>query len=277
MLCSMPVEQPKLDWTALMEEALTAPGNLGDTYNRFHNYSLTNNLLFLMQGVREPVASYKRWQSLGRHVIKGARAKEVIVPLLVNETSKPHESVGVKPEDETEEQKRERVARLIGFKLVRGVFAYSDTDGPEIPPKAMPRWDMNKALDTLKITRVAFSLTNGNVHGYSVGREIAINPMATNPEKTMLHEVGHIVLGHTVTTSLSEYGQHRGIMEFGAESTAYLAGHELGIIDEETASASRAYIRHWLHDEQPSERNIRFVFAATDQILKAGRVEESEA
>lgn len=54
----MPAEQPKLDWNALMEEALTAPGNLSACYNRFHTYSLTNNLLFLMQGIHEPVASY---------------------------------------------------------------------------------------------------------------------------------------------------------------------------------------------------------------------------
>lgn len=30
-------EQPKLDWNALMEEALTPSGRLGDTYNRFWN------------------------------------------------------------------------------------------------------------------------------------------------------------------------------------------------------------------------------------------------
>lgn len=255
-------EQSKLDWQQLMEEALTAPGNLGDTYNRFHDYSLTNNLLFLMQGVREPVASYKRWQSLGRHVLKGAKAKEVIVPLLVNE----------KPENETEAEKRERIARLIGFKVVRGVFAYSDTDGPEIPPKPMPRWDADAALEQLKITRVPFRLTNGNVQGYSVGRELAINPMAVSPEETLLHEMGHIVLGHTVATTLGEYGQHRGVMEFQAEASAYLVGHELELMDEESASSSRAYIRHWLKDEQPADREIRLVFSAADQILRSGRV-----
>lgn len=188
-----------------------------------------------MQGMREPVASYKRWQGLGRQVLKGARAKEVIVPLLVNVQP---------PEEEIEAEKRERVAKLIGFKVVRGVFAYSDTGGEEVPPKPVLRWDLGKALDTLKITRVLFRNLNGNVHGYSVGREIAINPMAPHPERTMLHEMGHIVLGHTVATRRGEYGQHRGKMEFGAEATAYLAGHELDIIDEETASHSQAYIRH---------------------------------
>jgi hypothetical protein len=61
-------EQSKLDWNKLLNEALTAPGNLGNTYSRFHDYSITNELLFLMQGLHEPVASYSRWQSLGRQV-----------------------------------------------------------------------------------------------------------------------------------------------------------------------------------------------------------------
>src|SRR5258708_1517848 len=93
-------EQSRLDWQQLLDEALTAPGNLTGVYDRFHDYSLTNMMLFMMQGIREPVASYSRWKSLGRQVVKGAKAKEVIVPVLVNEAP---------PEDETLEEKRERL------------------------------------------------------------------------------------------------------------------------------------------------------------------------
>ena len=261
-------EQPKLDWNALMDEALTAPGNLGNVYNRFHEYSLTNMLLFVMQGVREPVASYSRWKSLGRQVIKGARAKEVIVPLLVNE--KP-------PEDETEAEKRERVARLIGFKVVRGVFSLSDTDGPELPPQPTPGWDLQKALAKLGIREVPFNEMNGNVQGYSRGLEFAINPVATNRSKTVFHELGHIVLGHTLPHSLAEYQTHRGLKEFEAEGTAYLAMNELELMDEETAAHSRGYIRHWLHDEQPPAPSIRAAFRAAEAILRAGRIEDPAA
>lgn len=176
------------------------------------------------------------------------------------------------PEDETEAEKRQRVARLIGFKVANGVFAYSDTDGPEPPDFQLPGWDMDTALEKLKIKRVPFNLLNGNVMGFSRDREIAINPMAERPEKTLFHEIGHVVLGHTIATSASEYAQHRGLLEFQAEATAYLSMHELDRLDEQTASDSRGYIRHWLHDERPSERNIRFVFAAADQILRAGRI-----
>src|SRR5487761_1421502 len=104
----------QLDWEQLLNEALTTPGDLTGVYDRFHDYSLTNMLLFRIQGIHEPVASYARWQSLGRHVLRGARAKDVIVPVLVKGEPEPPGS-----EEEPLEGKRERVARLIGFKVVR--------------------------------------------------------------------------------------------------------------------------------------------------------------
>jgi antirestriction protein ArdC len=244
-----------------MEEALTAPGNMGNVYNRAHEYSLGNMLLFMMQGVREPVASMKGWNKLGRQVLRGSHAKEVIVPVMVQEQS-----------DETEAEKRERIARLVGFKVVRGVFAYSDTDGEPLPEIKPPTWDTDRALDKLGIRRVPFRIHNLNVQGYSKGLEIAVNPVAVNPTKTLFHEVGHVILGHTLPRTIGEYATHRGVKEFEAEGTAYLVMNELELLDEETATRSRGYIRHWLHEERPPEPSIRVAFRAADAILKAGRV-----
>ena len=69
-----------------------------------------------------------------------------------------------------------------------------------------------------------------------------------------------------------EYELHRGVMEFEAEATSYLVMNELELMDEETASHSRGYIRHWLQDEQPPEKSIQRVFRAADAILRSGRV-----
>lgn len=264
----------KLNWQQLIDEALTAPGHLGSVYNRFHEYSLTNMFLFMIQGVHEPVASFSRWKSLGRHVIRGARAKEVIVPIMINEpnTAKSAEFGGNTADTDSTDEQKERVARLIGFKVVRAVFALSDTDGPDLPPIQLPTWDVATALKNLHIRRIPFENLNGNVQGYSRGREIAINPVAVHPAKTLMHELGHVVLGHTIATRFGEYATHRGIMEFQAEATAYLAMNELGQLNAATASQSRGYIRHWLRDERPGDREIRLVFAAADQVLRAGRV-----
>jgi antirestriction protein ArdC len=259
-------EQTKVDWPKLMDEALdpNAPSSMSSCYSRFHEYSITNMFLFMMQGYREPMASFKRWNGLGRKIRAGQRAGEVIVPLLV--TEKP-------PEDETLDEKRERIARLVGFKVVRGVFGLSQTEGPELPEPPIPGWDLQTALTKLGIREVPFDQMNGNVQGVSRGTEFAINPVAENRNKTVLHELGHVVLGHTIPHHYEEYQAHRGVLEFQAEATAYLVGHELEIYDEEAASHSRAYIRHWMDGERPPDQAIRQVFTAADRILRAGRLE----
>jgi hypothetical protein len=61
--------QTRIDWNKLLDEALTAPGNLTGVYDRFWDYSFGNMMLFMMQGIHEPVASFSTWKSLGRHVI----------------------------------------------------------------------------------------------------------------------------------------------------------------------------------------------------------------
>jgi hypothetical protein len=259
-------EQTRVDWEKLLEEALTAPGNLTGVYDRFWNYSLTNMFLFMMQGIHEPVASFSRWKSLGRHVLQGARAKEVIVPLLVNEELP----------DPDDPDKRERVQRLLGFKVVRAVFTLSDTEGKEPLPLHIRGWDVQTALDKLGIRQVPFDQINGNVQGVSSGVEIQVNPLAVHPEKTLMHELGHVVLGHTLPHSLEDYQAHRGIKEFQAEATAYLTMNELEQLDDETAAHSRGYIQHYLEGERPPDTAIRQVFTAAERILRAGRIADGD-
>jgi antirestriction protein ArdC len=124
----------------------------------------------------------------------------------------------------------------------------------------------------LGIKEVPFDELNGNIQGYSIGLDFAINPLAERRNHTLFHELGHIVLGHTMPSQRAEYLSHRGIKEFEAEATSYLVAHELGQLDEASASHSRAYIQHWLDGEKPSDESIRSVFKATDAILRAGRL-----
>jgi len=256
-------EQREIDWQRLARTALDAPGNLGSTYSRFHDYSPTNIMLFLMQGLHEPVASASRWRSLGRHILRGARGKQVIVPILINEASPP---------DETLEEKRERVARLIGFKVVNKVFALSDTDGAEVKPQPTPGWSYEQALQQLGIREVPFDDTRGNLQGYSIGTEIAINPIAVRPTKTRFHEMMHVLAGDTLRHSYQDYHAPRSFQEARAELGAYIAMNELGLLDEETARVMRGYMQHWLDGENLPDRIIQQAFALTDRILRAGRL-----
>jgi len=120
--------EAKIDWPKLLDEALNTPSNLAGTYDRFHDYSFTNMILFRMQGLHEPVASFSRWKALGRRVLVGVRAKEVIVPVIILGQEQHKRGEG---DAEDLEEKRERIAKFVGFKVVRAVFGLSDTDGPE--------------------------------------------------------------------------------------------------------------------------------------------------
>ena len=245
-----------IDWAKIIESALTAPGNVGNVYNRFYEYSFLNQIYLRLQGVQEPVATMKRWNAIGRTVLNGSKAKEIIVPIFAR-----------KPKEDEDEE-----AAIIGFKAVRRIFTLSQTDGQELPPVQLQEWDVDTALATLGIRLVPFTALSGNLQGYSYGHNIAINPIAVHPAKTRFHELGHVVLGHTMPESLAEYSTHRGIFEFQAEATAYLKMNELEQLDEATATHSRGYIQEWLRDDRPPDKAIREVFSTTDAILKAGRL-----
>jgi len=46
-----------IDGAAIIESALTAPGNVGNTYNRFYDYSFLNQMYLWKQGEWQLVVS----------------------------------------------------------------------------------------------------------------------------------------------------------------------------------------------------------------------------
>lgn len=246
----------EVDWRELLAQAMMVPGRLGDTYCRFYHYSLGNQILLWSQGVSEPCASFKAWQRLGRTPVKGG-GRAVLHP---------------RPIRKVDEETGEKVVVAVRFTLRRSTFPYSATVGPEVAWPELPAWDQVRALSELGIEQVPFSMIDGNTQGYSFGRNVAVSPVAKFPVKTLLHELAHVVLGHTAGGADAESPCSRGVGEFQAESVAYLLAHELGL-GEWAPEESRAYIQGWLGDEQVSDRHIRAVFTAADKILTAGRGE----
>ncbi|HME76592.1 MAG TPA: ArdC family protein [Mycobacterium sp.] len=184
-----------IDWRATLTEALNAPGALGNTYTRFYSYSFLNQIRLMMQGVAEPVATYKVWQELGRQVRKGSKAKVVLAPVLVSRDAKDDNGRVVLGEDG---KPRNRQV-LVGFRDSRTVFGFSDTDRDELPPVELPGWDTDTALTALDVDRVRFDMVNGNAQGFSFedanGRHVAINPTAAYPAKTLLSAAAGYELG----------------------------------------------------------------------------------
>ena len=151
--------------------------------------------------------------------------------------------------------------------MKKGWFALSQTEGDEIEPEIIPEWDQNLAIRNLEIEIVPFDLVDGNVQGYSIGRKVAISPIAQIPIKTLFHEMGHVLLGHTDLNPHDET-LPRSPKEVEAESVAYLCLSALGLKGGEYC---RGYIQGWIKTESIPEKSAQKIMNVADKILKAGR------
>ena len=265
----------KPDWNALLQQALSLPGTISKAYSVFHNYSLGNAILASIQlGERglplAPIASFNRWKDLGRQVKKGEKALSLIMPVTMKRKGM-----------EGEDQEESVVGTFMIFLLKRHWFSVDQTEGEALSPEvAMPDWDKATALAALNILEVPFEMIDGNCQGYAKRgvREVAINPVAAMPWKTLFHEVAHHLLGHTTADdALGEMSDGptmpKCIKEAEAEATAYLCCATIGLPG---MVESRGYIQHWLNGEEFPEKSSRRVFAAADKILKAGNSTSKE-
>jgi antirestriction protein ArdC len=260
------------DFAALLEQATTEPGRLSAAYTAFHNYSFGNMLLAMFQcearGIAlGPIATYQRWRALGRQVRKGEKAIELCQPV----TCKRRDEATTADAPEQDAQTFTR------FIYRRHWFTLAQTDGEPYAADAPGEWNRIRALAALDITEIPFEHIDGNSQGYARARQVAINPVAAAPFKTLFHELAHVIIGHTSESELTDDERTpRNIREVEAEATAMLccAALQLPGIEE-----SRAYIQHWYGAGQPiPEASARRIFKAADAILRAGRVtDDTEA
>jgi hypothetical protein len=257
----MPQTTTQPDFATLLERATTEPGIISRAYFAFHGYSLGNRILAAMQCLEReipfgPIASFNRWKELGRHVTKGSKALELCQPVTVKRT---------------DEQTGEDVI-FTKFIYRRNWFVLAQTEGQDYTPPPPAGWDKARALAALNVTEIPFDHCNGNVQGFArQGRQVAINPVAALPYKTLFHELAHILLGHVDAATLHDDEQTpRNIQEVEAEATAMLccAALELPGLDE-----SRGYIQNWARNEPISEPSARRIIKTADAILRAGRQE----
>jgi len=125
-------------------------------------------------------------------------------------------------------------------------FVVSQTYGSELGSITIPEWDAERALAAFCIERIAFDKTDGNCQGFARGNQIAINPVAQLPHKTLFHEMTHVLL-HTSEGDFTDTEQTpRNLREVEAESVALLCCEALGL---EGADYARGYIQHWVRHE----------------------------
>lgn len=249
-------------FAALLEAAITEPGSIHEAYSAFHHYSIGNQLLALMQcrarGIQlGPIATFNKWRERGRHVVKGAKAITLCQPVTVKRTVEGVES-----------NEPDQIA-FTRFVYRRNWFTLSQTDGTAYKPEPIADWDRDRALQSLGIEQIAFDHTDGNVWGYARRKQIAISPLSPMPDRTLLHEIAHVVLGHTLEGVEQDGPQTpRNIREVEAEGTALICASALGLTG---IDYSRGYLQTWLRGEAIPERSAQRIFKAADTILRAGR------
>jgi hypothetical protein len=70
----------------LLETAVTQPGSIHTAYSAFYGYSIGNQMLALAQCIQRgipigPIATFIGWKEKGRHVLKGAKAIALCMPV----------------------------------------------------------------------------------------------------------------------------------------------------------------------------------------------------
>ena len=259
------------NFSELLIDAIKRPGSVMQAYSAFYNYSVGNQLLALFQcmfrGLQPgPIKTFPGWKDCGRNVKRGEKALMLCMPITFKRGSAGDaESNGDLDSDE---------CFTTGFMYKSRWFVISQTEGPEIELPSLPQWDAATALRNLVITLTPFTETDGNLQGYALhnSNEIAINPVAQLPGKTLLHELGHQILLHTHETMPAERTP-KHLREVEAEAVALLCCEALGL---EGAEFCRGYIQGWANDEPIPEPSAKKIIGAADKILRAGRPAETK-
>lgn len=258
-------------WSALLVEAVNKPGLIMKAYSAFHSYSLGNQLLALVQcqmrGLQPgPINTFPKWKDLGRYVKRGERALTLCMPITCKRRNE-------KPDNEDESNGE---GTFTSFAYKARWFVVAQTEGQDLEPQVTPDWDAKRALATLGIELIAFDSMDGNTQGFARKRQIAINPVAQLPHKTLFHEMAHVAIGHTLESDFADTEKTpRNLREVEAEAVALLCCEALGL---EGADYCRGYLQNWLYQgvgydaDAIPEKSAQKIFRAADQILRAGRL-----
>ena len=248
-------------WSDLLTAAVSQPGLILKAYSAFHGYSIGNQIAAMVQCRHSTISNPA--QSIhtpaGSHSAdRSAKAKaplSLCMPLAAKRTN--------------DQGEKEEFIKAFAYKP--RWFVISQTDGADYQMPPMPGWDKAHALAALTITEEEFQHTDGNVQGYATARRaIAISPLAALPHKTLFHECGHILLGHTTEAEFNDAATlPKSLREAEAEAVALLC---LDALDLDGADFCRGYIQNWLAGEPIPERSAQRIFTAADQIIKAGQL-----
>ena len=270
-------EEMKAELDALsemLEKGIEQAGNsdfyrkLLDTASKFHNYSLSNTLLILMQNPDATyVAGYKTWGKLGRHIKKGEKSIRIYAPAFKTVV------VNVEKVDrKTGEKVAEKEEHVIQRFRACSVFDLSQTEGDEIPGITDTEL-RGKADDYESLLSALMSVTTadveiGHISGLSKGyfrpadNTIMVKEGMSEVQtiKTLAHEVGHSIMHG------GECDTPRDQKELEAESVAYIVCSHFGL---DVSEYSFTYIAGWARENgtEKLRESIKTIHATASKII----------
>lgn len=262
----------------LIEMALTEPGTISNCYSLFHNYS-SNNAWYLAMQQRwkgldvTPVMSSSAWVKNGYITEETRRQIKKIWAMVPQQWSKDK----LDKNGQVIKNEKGEVEKIYGtsFPLRQAFISWSMIPANKRLKDFKPNYtvDFKAGLERLGLTEIEYGMVDGNCQGYCIPKDkvVAINPVAENAQKTMLHEIAHCLLHNTEDMLIDRTELTRSIREAEAECTAYVCSIMLGCDDETSLSYSRGYIQHWLANgsKEFGDVNIKRVCKAVDVIMKA--------
>jgi hypothetical protein len=236
-----------------------------DVQSRFHHYSFSNTMLILLQYPdASRVASFRKWQELGRQVRKGETAVRVWAP----------HTYKVETEGEDSEA---AVHRKLGFHLVP-VFDVVQTEGDPLPEPVRLLQGEDEAGLFGRLSGVAEGLgyvvqVTPEIDGHAGANglcefglrriTVAGDRSEVQKVKSLAHEIGHALLHEPPADG---DGITRGLGELEAESVAYVVSRSLGL---DTGEYSFGYVAGWSGGDPKAARQA--IKASGDRIQGAAR------
>ena len=217
-----------------------------DFFSKFHNYSLNNTILIMMQKPdATKVASFATWKKLGVKINKGAKGIKILCPVPYKYTE----------EQDTKDGGKKEVEKSGLYFKVGHVFDISQTDGelPTLTEKIKGNSDELKALIKKiiggsdvpividkelndKPENGYYDLLVGDIH-------VKENLEDAHKLKTIIHELAHSKLHADGSVDRKE-------AEVQAESVAYVVCKWLNL---DTSDYSFGYVAGWSSSKETKE------------------------
>ncbi|WP_404467298.1 ArdC family protein [Planococcus rifietoensis] len=241
-----------------------------------HQYSFNNVLMIAGQNPEATmVRGFRQWQALGRHVNKGEKSIDILVPSFKKvEVQKVNEQTGEVLRDRNGDPQSEVRQSITGFRIGK-VFDVSQTDGKEIPnvrdfiQKDLTSPDSLKELydrfihqtnENSQPLTIREEAHEGQTYGgyFSPQKEeIVINTAVSKSTeqkfRVLIHEYAHSQLHHK-ESDIKDLP--RGHKEAQAECAAYIVSQYYGF---DTDLSSTGYIATWAQDLNLAKQAIKEV------------------